>query len=81
MNTVLSKKDPHILDDTKYYVIPNWGEHPTFGHLDHEDENGGWTWALKSNITHFIGHTQGKGKPKQFLERVDEYLINNKFEI
>jgi hypothetical protein len=81
MNTVLSKKDPHILDDTKYYVIPNWGDHPTFGYLDHEDENNGWTWALKSNITHFIGHTQGKGKPKQFLERVNEYLINNKFEI
>lgn len=74
MNTVLSKNDPHILDESEYYVIPNWGEHPVFGTIDIEDENGGWTYALKSRITHFIGHTQGKGKPKQFIERMDGYL-------
>jgi hypothetical protein len=81
MNVVLSKKEPHILDDSEYYVVPNWGEHPVHGTFDSEDEFGGWGLNLKSHITHFIGHTLGKGKPKQFLEKVDEYLINNNFEI
>ena len=81
MNIVLSKKSPHILNESEYFVVPNWGTHPTFGDIDNEDENNGWTLALSSNITHFIGHTQGKGKPKQFLERVDKYLTDNNFKI
>lgn len=81
MNTVLSKKDPHILNDNEYYVVPNWGTHPILGEIDHEDENNGWTLGLKSKITHFIGHTQGKGKPQEFLDRVDKYLIENNFTI
>ena len=76
MNTTLSKKEPHILNPEEYYVVPNWGTHPTFGEIDHEDENNGWTIALQSKITHFIGHTQGKGKPKEFLREVDKYLKN-----
>lgn len=74
MNIIKSKKDPVILDPTKYFIVPNWGEHPTFGNINSSDENEGWTIALKSKITHFIGHTQGKGKPKTFLNKVDEYL-------
>jgi hypothetical protein len=34
---------------------------------------------IQSKITHFIGHTQGKGKPKQFLDRVDKYLTEHNF--
>jgi hypothetical protein len=79
MNTTLSQKDPHILDPTTYYVIPNFGRHPVFGELHPDQEMGGWGPALQSKITHFIGHTQGKGKPKQFLDRVDQYLKSNKF--
>ena len=81
MNIVLSKKEPHILDEKEYYVVPNWGKHPVEGTFDSEDEFNGWGLNLQSRITHFIGHTLGKGKPKQFLDRVDEYLINNYFEI
>lgn len=81
MNTTLSKKHPHILNDLEYFVIPNWGIHPTLGEINHGDENNGWTFALNSKITHFIGHTMGKGKPKQLLERIDKYLIENGFEI
>lgn len=80
MNTVLSKKDIHILDPEKYFVVPNFGPHPKYGQLDPNDEpDGGWRWGLDSKITHFIGHTRGKGKPKQFLDRVDDYLTKNKF--
>jgi hypothetical protein len=80
MNTVISKKDIHILDPEKYFVVPNFGPHPKHGQLDPNDEpDGGWRWALESKITHFIGHTRGKGKPKQFLDRVDQYLKDNKF--
>jgi hypothetical protein len=81
MNVVLSKKEPHILDEKEYYVVPNWGKHPIEGTFDSEDEFNGWGLNLQSRITHFIGHTLGKGKPKQFLDKVDEYLINNYFEI
>jgi hypothetical protein len=81
MNIVLSKKEPHILDEKEYYVVPNWGKHPVEGTFDSEDEFNGWGLNLQSRITHFIGHTLGKGKPKQFLDKVDEYLINNYFEI
>jgi hypothetical protein len=78
MNTALSKKDIHILDQEQYFVVPNFGFHPYYGQLDPNDEpDGGWRWALNSKITHFIGHTRGKGKPKQFLDRVDQYLAEN----
>jgi hypothetical protein len=80
MNTAISKKDIHILDPEKYFVVPNFGPHPKYGQLDPDDEpDGGWRWGLDSKITHFIGHTRGKGKPKQFLDMVDQYLIENKF--
>lgn len=79
-NTVLSKKDIHILDPEQYFVVPNFGPHPKHGQLDPNDEpDGGWRWGLESKITHFIGHTRGKGKPKQFLDKVDEYLKQNNF--
>jgi hypothetical protein len=79
MNTVFSQKSIHILNPEEYYVVPNWGTHPTKGPIDPEDENGGWGIGLESKITHFIGHTRGKGKPQQFLDRVDEYLKTNNF--
>ncbi len=79
MNTVLPQKPIHILNPEEYYVVPNWGTHPTKGLINSEDENGGWGIALQSKITHFIGHTRGKGKPKQFLDKVDEYLKTNNF--
>jgi hypothetical protein len=81
MNVVFSVKPIHILNPEEYYVVPNFGNHPVYGELDPEGENGGWTAGLNSKITHFIGHTNGKSKPKEFLTRVDEYLTNNKFEI
>lgn len=80
MNTVMSKGDIHILDPDQYYVIPNFGGmHPKFGNLDPTDSSNGWNAALQSKITHFIGHTQGRGKPKQFLDRVDKYLKEHNF--
>lgn len=80
MNTVFSKELIHILDPEEYYVVPNFGPHPRFGQLDPDDEpDGGWRAGLASKITHFIGHTRGKGKPKQFLDRVDKYLKANNF--
>jgi hypothetical protein len=41
----------------------------------------GWGLCLKSKVSHFIGHTQGKGKPKVFLNMVDKYLTDRGFEI
>lgn len=80
MNVVISKKQIHILDPEKYFVVPNFGQHPVHGELHPDDvPDGGWRWGLESKITHFIGHTRGLGKPKQFLDRVDEYLTFNKF--
>ena len=79
MNTVLSKKEPHILNPEEYFVLPNFGMHPKYGELSEIKELGGWGPSLESKITHFIGHTQGKGKPKEFLDRVDEYLKANNF--
>jgi len=80
MNTVMSKVEPHILDPQEYFVVPNFGFHPKFGDLDPDNSSdGGWRAGLSSKITHFIGHTHGKGKPKQFLDRVDEYLKANNF--
>lgn len=80
MNAVVSKKDIHILNPEEYFVVPNFGPHPKHGQLDpHDEPDGGWRWGLESKITHFIGHTRGLGKPKQFLSRVDEYLKQNNF--
>ena len=79
MNTVFSKKPIHILNPEEYYVMPNWGIHPKYGQLTQDDEEEGWGYSLQSKLTHFIGHTQGKGKPKVFLDKVDEYLKANNF--
>lgn len=79
VNTVLAKKEPHILNPEEYYVLPNFGMHPKYGELSELKELGGWGPSLESKVTHFIGHTQGKGKPKEFLDRVDEYLKINNF--
>lgn len=73
MNTVVSRRVPYILNPNEYFIIPNWGEHPKWGEIS------GWDHALESKITHFIGHTHGQGKPKEFLDRVDEYLKQNNF--
>lgn len=80
-NVVLSKETPHILNVNEYYVVPNWGHHPVFGELNPADAMEGWGLCLKSKISHFIGHTQGKGKPMVFLNIVDKYLIDRGFEI
>jgi hypothetical protein len=80
-NIVLAKQTPYILDMDEYYVVPNWGTHPVFGDIDPTDEFDGWGVCLKSKISHFIGHTHGKGKPKIFLNMVDKYLIDNGFGI
>ena len=80
-NIVLSNRTPHFLDASEYYVVPNWGTHPVFGEIDHTDELEGWGLCLKSKVSHFIGHTQGKGKPKVFLNMVDKYLTDRGFEI
>lgn len=79
MNIIKSKKDPHILDPLTCYVAPNFGSHPVLGTLNSEDELNGWGCCMKSKISHFIGHTRGKGKPIQFLEKMDEYLKRNNF--
>lgn len=77
MNIVKSRNTPFILNPNEYFVIPNWGVHPVYGEINNSDENDGWTFALRSKIVHFIGHTQGKGKPKKFLNMVDEYLLKH----
>lgn len=79
MNTVLAKKHPHILDPEEYFVIPTFGTHPKFGELGPGNPLGEWGPALESKVTHFIGHTEGKGKPKEFLEEVDNYLKTHNF--
>jgi hypothetical protein len=76
MNVVYSKKPSHILDQTEYYVVPNWGHHPTLGDIDPSDENGGWNMGLASRITHFIGSP----KTIEFTSRVDVYLKLNGFD-
>lgn len=81
MNVVLSRTRPHFLDDKEYYVVPNWGTHPTFGALNPEDEFEGWGLNLRSRISHFIGHTRGKGKARIFLEYVDKYLKEKGFDV
>jgi len=79
MNVVLSRKTPHILNPKEYFVVPNFGVHPTRGEIHTTDELDGWGFCLESKISHFIGHTQGKGKPKVFLDKVDEYLTKEGF--
>lgn len=79
LNVVLSKNTPHILNPLEYYVVPNFGYHPLFGELSPEGELDGWGPCLKSKISHFIGHTRGKGKPRIFLELVDKYLTEQGF--
>lgn len=77
MNVVFSRNDLYILDPLTCYVAPTFGSHPILGTISEDDGYNGWGTCLKSKISHFIGHTQGKGKPKEFLEKVDEYLKNN----
>ena len=78
MNIIRSKKPPHILNPVEYFVCPNWGHHPAYGYIDHENEYQGWDTNMKSKIIHFIGHTVLEGiyygKPKQYHKLVDEYL-------
>ena len=81
MNVVLGRNDLHILDVSEYFVVPNWGMHPIYGEINTSDELNGWGICLKSKISHFIGHTHGKGKPEVFLKKVDEYLKLNEFDI
>ncbi|HAW51257.1 MAG TPA: hypothetical protein DCX54_02850 [Flavobacteriales bacterium] len=81
MNVMRSRLTPHILSPMDYFVVPNFGkiDHPKHGKLDREDGVDGWGLALKSKITHFIGHTQGKGKPQIFQERMNMYLKEHGF--
>jgi len=81
MNIVLSRNTPHLLDDAEYFVIPTFGVHPVFGEIKSDDGFQGWGFALKSKITHFIGHTEGRGKPKVFLDIVDKYLQDRGFDV
>ena len=76
MNIIKAKHNPHVLDELTCYVAPNFGHHPILGTLNSEDINNGWGCCLQSKISHFIGHTRGKSKPIQFLNKVDEYLKN-----
>ena len=83
MNITKSKNSPVILNTNEYFIIPNWGDHPIFGTLSIADINGvhspdeEWRHAFKSKITHFIGHTNGEGKPKIYINKVNEYLTKN----
>jgi hypothetical protein len=81
MNVVLSRNTPHILNPLEYYVVPNFGNHPVYGALDPEGPMDGWTACLNSKISHFIGHTRGKGKPRVFLNIVDAYLKERGFDV
>lgn len=81
MNVVLSRNTPHILNPNEYYVVPNFGFHPKYGELSPEGELDGWVAGLNSKITHFIGHTRGKGKPRILLQKIDEYLTNEGFQV
>lgn len=81
MNIIRSRKKPRILNPTEYFVCPNWGHHPIYGYIDHENEYQGWNINMKSKIIHFIGHTVLEGvyygKPKMYHELVDKYLKEN----
>lgn len=82
MNIIRSKSKPTILDPLKYFVCPNWGYHPVFGEINHDNEYNGWDVNMKSKIIHFIGHTVFDGiyygKAKVFNEYVENYLKENK---
>lgn len=79
MNTVMSKNELYILDPKTNYVAPTFGYCDLHGEITKDDGYNGWGVCLKSKISHFIGHTEGRGKPKEFLERVDLYLTENGF--
>jgi hypothetical protein len=81
MNVVMAKNVPYILNPQEYFVVPSWGRHPIYGELSPADGLDGWSVCLKSKISHFIGHTHGQGKPKVLLNRIDEYLKSEGFEI
>lgn len=74
LNLLRARKNPLILNPTTCYVAPSWGKHPYFGEINSNDELHGWGVCLNSKISHFVGHTHGKGKPKEFLDKVDKYL-------
>jgi len=83
MNIIRSKTKPHILNTDEYFVCPNWGTHPVFGEIDHNNEYNGWDVNMKSKIIHFIGHTILNGvyygKPKIYNDMVEEYLKKYNF--
>lgn len=79
LNITFSKNELYILDPMTTYVAPNFGYCETHGHISSDDGFNGWSVCLKSNISHFIGHTNGQGKPKEFMDRIDEYLKQNGF--
>jgi hypothetical protein len=78
MNVIKPSNFPLILPINEYFICPNFGNHPLYGVIDSNNEYGGWDIALKSKVVHFIGHTVLDGvyygKPKVFLEYVDDYL-------
>ncbi len=81
MNVIRSKTKPHILNPIEYFVCPNWGYHPIYGEIDHDNEYNGWDVNMKSKIIHFIGHTVFNGvyygKAKVFNDFVDKYIKEN----
>lgn len=79
LNVVMSKNDLYILDPATAYVAPNFGYCDLHGEIRSDDGFNGWGVCLKSKISHFIGHTEGRGKPKEFLDRVDLYLKEQGF--
>lgn len=79
LNVVMSKNDLYILDPSTTYVAPNFGYSDLHGEIDPNDGLNGWSICLKSKIAHFIGLTEGRGKPKEFLSKVDEYLTQEGF--
>lgn len=81
MNVVLARNTPHILNPNEYFVVPNFGHHPIYGELKPDGHLNGWIACLNSKISHFIGHTHGQGKPRVLLQKVDEYLVKEGFEI
>jgi hypothetical protein len=81
MNIIRSKTKPVILNPMEYFVCPNWGHHPIFGEINHDNEYNGWDINMKSKIIHFIGHTVFNGvyyrKAKVFNDFVDKYIKEN----
>jgi hypothetical protein len=79
LNVVMAKNDPYILDPKTTYIAPTFGNCELHGEIRSDDGYNGWGMCLKSKISHFIGHTEGRGKPKEFLDRVNLYLTNEGF--